>query len=309
MRKRPAGAVRKRAEEARRVVESLCGRRPKRLFHHESGLTNFVFEALVGRDALIVRIAASPAKMDDFLKEEWVTARARAHGVPVARILELGIGAHGSPYMVQEKVDGTEPRDGALHPRVVRRMAEIAARVHEIGTRGFGHSFDWCGGAASATWREYLEKEMRVDERLDLLEKSGILRGPALRRLRRSVRELEGLRGRPSLNHGDLRLKNLIVDGRGKVLALVDWEHCVSSLAPYWDLSIALHDLSMDDKQLFLDAYGIPPARFAVMADAVKTLNVLHYAMKADRLLRGMDAAEKAALRLRLSGALDLYSL
>ena len=35
------------------------------------------------------------------------------------------------------------------------------------------------------------------------------------------------------------------------------WEFCSSNVAPYWDLSLALHDLSIDAKQASLGGYGV----------------------------------------------------
>jgi len=59
-----------------------------------------------------------------------------------------------------------------------------------------------------------------------------------------------------------LRLKNVILDEKRRITAIIDWEECMSQIAPYWELSIALHDLTMDEKQSFLDGYGLDLKEF-----------------------------------------------
>jgi hygromycin-B 4-O-kinase len=122
---------------------------------------------------------------------------------------------------------------------------------------------------------------------------------------------LEGLTevdARPVLNHGDLRLKNVMVDREGHIIALIDWEHCLSNLV-HWELAIALHDLSIDEKQAFLEGYGLSWKRVKELAPALKAINIINYAPHIGNAAQTRDTAGLEAYRLRLSGALDLYSL
>ncbi len=41
------------------------------------------------------------------------------------------------------------------------------------------------------------------------------------------------------------------------IVAIIECENCVSSITRYWDLSITLHDLSIDAKQKFPEGYGL----------------------------------------------------
>jgi hygromycin-B 4-O-kinase len=111
------------------------------------------------------------------------------------------------------------------------------------------------------------------------------------------------------LNHGDLRLKNVLVTGEGKITAIIDWENCVSSVAPYWDLALALHDLSVDAKEELLAGYGLSERDYRTAAPVIKALNLLHYAPPVERAAQAGDARQLEQYRTRLGGALDLYSL
>jgi hygromycin-B 4-O-kinase len=110
------------------------------------------------------------------------------------------------------------------------------------------------------------------------------------------------------LNHGDLRLKNVLVDKQGKITAIVDWEHCVSNIVE-WDFSIALHDLSIDERQQFLMGYGVTETRFTALAPLIKALNIANYAPVVVHLSTRERTLKLKQLRLRLKGYLDLYSV
>jgi aminoglycoside phosphotransferase (APT) family kinase protein len=131
----------------------------------------------------------------------------------------------------------------------------------------------------------------------------------ALKRLRAEITTMQGWKGRPSLTHGDIRLKNVLLDEKGKIRAILDWENCTSNLAPYWELSIALHDLCIDEKEALLKGYGLSVREFARAAAAIKALNILNYSGAVEVALAAKDKTQLEFLRARLHGAFDLHSL
>jgi hypothetical protein len=101
------------------------------------------------------------------------------------------------------------------------------------------------------------------------------------------------------------RLKNVLVNGRGRIAAILDWENRTSTLAPEWELALALHDLtSMKRRSSF------PPTAsaraLAAIAPVLMALNLTHYASKLERLTKRNDQAQLERCRARLKGALDL---
>lgn len=299
-----AGMARRMAGE---VLKHLLGGKPKHVTPLGGGLTNFVFEARHAEGDLIVRLSANPAKVKEYLKEQWAMSRARERGVPVPEVLEVGTEPIPFPYMVSRKVKGTE---GTHHPermRVVREMGRLARLIHGVPTRGFGHTFDWSENRLSRndTWADYLAREFRGQQRLALLEQQGMLSKHALKALRAALAQIEAWEPDPALNHGDLRLKNVIAGPDGEVEAVLDWEFCTSNVAPHWDLSLALHDLSVDAKDEFLAGYGMTPRE---VLDAAPVWRVLNYAAVVERAAEEKDQPTLDRLRTRLSGGLDLYA-
>jgi aminoglycoside phosphotransferase (APT) family kinase protein len=296
---------------ATEIVRHLFGKCPKEIKRVTGGLTNDVFEAQVSRESIIIRMSSDPAKLDVFRKEQWAIARAHKRGVPTAEVLQVGNEVEGVPYMIARKTPGkpaTGTRDKAA---LLHALGNYARIINSIPTSDFGHVFQWSDNQLlrNRSLTDYFKNELKVDERLEVFRRSGTLDAPRIKMLRRRLHEMAQWKGKPSLNHGDLRLKNIIVNERREIVAILDWEHCTSNFAPFWELSIALHDLTMDEKEMFLEGYGLNLRTFYDMSPWIKALNILNYARAVSDAFDRTDKKQLLSLHTRLSGAFDLYSL
>ena len=285
-------------EPARRVRE--CG----------GGLTNAVYQFKVSQGEFIVRMHQDPIKIQQYLKEQWAMDAARGAGVPTPSVLEVGNFGDGHAYMIAERVRGIE---GALAPQrldVLERMGHVAAKLHRVRTHGFGSVFDWSSNSLSKhdTWAGYLTNGFDVEGRIATLQRHDVLTDKQARWLRHMVRLLARSHARPGLHHGDLRLKNVLVDPvKGSIVALIDWESCASMPGPAWDLSLALHDLGIDEKEAFLRGYGMSAKRFASLLAPIRCFNMLNYTHAVLAAAAGKRRDQLAWFRLRMAGALDVF--
>ena len=305
-----AREVNKYKEFARRVFEHHFGTRPKRVEHKAAGLSNFVFLAQHADGEYIVRISPLQEAINSFIKEQWSQLAAKDAGVPTAEILEVGVSIIPQPYMITRHIKG---QPAATHPErlsIVRQMGEIAAKINSVMTHGFGATFEWSNNLLSLnnSWKGYLENEYRFQDKIQCLERRGLLAKKASREITRVFREAVQLKPRPALSHGDMRLKNVIVDEAGKIAAVLDWEKATSNLSPHWELSIALHDLGVDEKQSFIEGYGLTRRKLQDALPLIKAFNILNYASEVDRAVREKDKVGLDRVRLRLEGVFDLYS-
>jgi aminoglycoside phosphotransferase (APT) family kinase protein len=311
MPRRTAAQIKSRIAMVKKIMKHHFGIMPTRITHMPAGLTNYVFEASCKAGEFIVRIAGSAGKISNYMKEQWAVEHARKNGVPVAEILEVGNEIVSVPYMLQAKLKGTEAVNHPDRLEILKELGKYAQLIHSIQTSNYGGVFDWSKNRLSKnkTLKEYLHEEFRIDERLNILEKHDMLTAKHFKKLTTAIGKIERLNPPPALNHGDLRLKNVIVNEKGKILALIDWENCTSNIAPHWDLSIALHDLSIDGKQHFLEGYGIDPNEFSKIAYAIKAFNILNYTDTIERIKNRKDASRLEFYRLRLKGYMDLFSV
>jgi hygromycin-B 4-O-kinase len=256
-------------------------------------------------------VADAENKINDYIKEQWVVARAKEEGVPVANILEVGIHEAGKPYMLQEKMDGMEAADHPDRLKILKEIGRLARIIHQIPTSNYGVVFDWSENQLSKnnSWEEFLRKEIDVSGRLEIFHRNKIFSTANFKKFRHNLHKISKWKKKPTLNHGDLRLKNVIINDAGKILGVIDWENASSNIAPYWDFSIALHDLSVDAKQEFLEGYGIKTREFSRMAYALKVFNIINYAPKIQHVADRKEHKTLELYRMRLNGYLDLYSL
>lgn len=310
MPKLSAQQLKQRQRWVRKVLQHHLHAKGVKMHFKPAGLTNSVFEVSASGKNYIVRIGESPSKLQDFHKEQWVTRKARASGVPVAAILTVGHKIISHPYMIQRAVAG----DIALnHPRandILRSLGQYAAKLHRIPTRGFGKNFDWSDDdhAKNKRWKDFLFTEIKIQERLAWLTKHNMLGAGQLKRLDIGVKKIMAMKSvETHLAHGDLRLKNVIVDKKGRIRAILDWEASLSTAAPLWDLAIALHDLSIDQKEAFLRGYGMAPQAFQKISPHIKVLNTLLYTDALAALERENKTELLNFYRLRLNGYLDVY--
>ena len=68
-------------KSAAAVLQYHFQKKPKKIRELHGGLVNFVFEAEVEKERLIVRISEEPAKLQVYLKEQWAVGKAREKGV------------------------------------------------------------------------------------------------------------------------------------------------------------------------------------------------------------------------------------
>ncbi len=303
-----AATVRRARRDVAAIVGHHFGTPARRIVRRAGGLTNLVFAVDHPEGEFVVRLAPSAERIGEFIKEQWATQRAREAGIPVPEVLEVGNGIGEAPYMIARRVRG---QPATRHPdrgRIVRELGRLAAAINAIPTDGWGATFDWSHNRLSrnASWDAFLERELCVDDRLAVLRRLGGLDDARARRVRAALRAPGAVT--PTLAHGDLRLKNTMVDARGAIVALIDWDECRSAPAPWWDLSIALHDLSIDDKRAFVQGYGLEDDALRRLAAGLRALNLLHYAPWLERAADD-DAAELAHLRARIAGDYELYAI
>jgi aminoglycoside phosphotransferase (APT) family kinase protein len=305
-----ATQVDKFRELARVVLRHHFGNSPGRIASKSGGLSNFVFEAKNKDGEFIVRISPDKARLNAFIKEHWCERAARKAGIPTAEILETGASVIPFPYAISRSVGGSEAADHPERAKIVGELGRYAKVINSIRTRGFGETFDWSNNELSRnrTLKEYLEGEYRYDSRIETLQRSKLCPAETLKYLKGVLREMLKIKTRPALNHGDLRLKNAIVDEAGKIVAILDWEKATSNIAPHWELSVALHDLGVDAREKFIAGYGITPKRLGQIAPYVKAFNLLNYTDKINEALAAKDRSALEKFRTRLSGYFDLYS-
>lgn len=298
----------------RRLVRSIVnrhfGKPASRIVYNRTGLTNYVFAVNHLEGQFVIRISPDPEKINSFKKEQWATQKVREAGVPTQEVLAVGTEMTSEPYMIARRVTGVE---ATHHPRrrsIVHELGRFAATINSIRTNNFGNFFDWIDTPPKhLSWADYLDEEWGAEHRLNVLATHRILPASSITKLRRIIDDVRTIKTKSSLNHGDLRMKNVIVEEEGSISAIIDWDDCLSTIAPVWELSIALHDLTIDEKQSFIEGYGCTSDEMSQMVLVMRALNILNYSGPIESALENHDLKALREFKLRLNGSLDLYCL
>jgi hygromycin-B 4-O-kinase len=293
-------------EAARAIFESCTGAPARRIRAQGGGLTNSVFLVDGIEGSFVIRMDPSIEKLAEYRKERWAIDHARRLDIPAPRVIAVGATPAGISWMLSRRVPGRPASERVDTQPVLRQLGQYVRKLHDTTLDRFGNARD--AATEGQSWGEFLQREFALATRLEQLQSLGFIDGAGALRVAEVVQRL-GAGREPRLNHGDLRLKNVLVDEAGRISAIIDWEFALAAPAPEWDLALALHDLSVDEKDAFVDGYGLGHEELVSATPMLAALNMLHYAPFADAAARAGDADQLRRYRRRFAGAYDLYSL
>lgn len=199
------------------------------------------------------------AELDRFRKEAWSIERAGRAGVVVAPVLASGQTGDRA-WMLQPFLRGTPGDELPLRrrERVWRGIGEQLRRIHAVPVGGFGETLATMAAGGDARWRDYLAYNLGELNHRDPLLALGLLDRTAQARLRDLFERLAARRVRLGLSHGDLSLKNVVVEDG--VVQVIDWGCAQGHLVPHYDLGVILSDSLSEHSKAFeelLEGYGL----------------------------------------------------
>jgi aminoglycoside phosphotransferase (APT) family kinase protein len=215
--------------------------------HGRSNLT-FRIDDGAGRSWVLRRPPLGPrlASAHDMAREHRILSRLSEAGAPVPRPVAVCMDADitGDVFFVMEYVPGTVLRTAAvaaeLDPPTRRRaglnlMTTLASLhaldVDEIGLGDLGRRDGYAERLLRRWLRQWHGSKTRDDPRVERIA----------RRLQSMVPPQQAV----AVVHGDYRLDNVVVDERGAVRAVLDWELCTLG-DPLGDLGVLLAYIARD---------------------------------------------------------------
>jgi aminoglycoside phosphotransferase (APT) family kinase protein len=245
------------------------------------GSVNKVFIVEAPNTKLVVRLGDQNESLQEYTKEAWCIYKAALRDVPVAKVLDMGV-IEEHAYMIQAYIAGDEGRNSQFPTsNIWRQLGRYARLIHSIEVAGFGLKLqDLTQGDSQESWLEYLNYNIESLNENDELIKLKVVTQAQSGVIRASFENLKRRTFNFGLNHGDVSLKNVIVDESGKV-NLLDWGSAEASIVPHHDL-IQMLKMNMlendpDDAaiQSFLDGYGISQSEFEQMRPTLENLLLL----------------------------------
>lgn len=245
------------------------------------GSVNKVFIVEAVNHKVVIRMSDRGEALDEYTKEAWCIEHAAARGVLVPSVISVGR-YEGNAYIIQSYIAGDEGRDSpAPKLGIWRELGKYAKLIHSIGVPGFGLRLsEITRDDARKSWLRYLEYNIESLTENDPLIKLKVLTQLQSKLIKDVFANLKGREFTFGLNHGDISLKNTIVDRRDRV-NLLDWGSAEAGIVPHHDLIQMLKmnmlegDPDGEEIRAFLDGYGISPAELERMLPELESLLVL----------------------------------
>jgi aminoglycoside phosphotransferase (APT) family kinase protein len=298
------------------LIEELFGEAPAELTAIFHGETNRTFRvALPGRGRLIVRLRATRSAESVYHKESWAMGLAREAGLPVARVLHVGYSPILYSYSIHEYLSGQNGADYRGDPGPVwEQLGQLAARINVIRTDRFWISpLDEVDSNRAPLWGEFIGRQIGARVDWGLLCDRGFIHARDVPRCVRRLEEMKPWCDPPSLAHGDLQLKNILLDADGRIVAILDWSNAVSIVARYYEIATAFLAAPAEFHGPFLRGYGVGDDENQALRRHVETMQLCRllgmstWLARADHeVVRGIDIPrERAGLAERLRHLID----
>lgn len=247
------------------------------------GVVNQIFVAEAGDERIVVRLCDDIWALKQHEKEAWCIGQAAGLGIPGPEVFAVGTAEGGAAYMIESFVGaaaGDELPASAF--RIWRKLGEYARAIHTVELEGFGIDLpDFTSGDARGGWLRYVDYNIESLNEQDELLRLGVLRPGQSAEVRLIFEELRrGREFRFGLNHGDLSLKNTIVDEAGTVF-LLDWGSAAADIVPHRDLVEMLEMRTLkndpDDAGVsaFLKGYGMTRGRYEALLPEIESIYLL----------------------------------
>lgn len=234
------------------------------------GFTNRICVVETESHKVVVRMNDKDT-FSNFIKEKWCIEQAAAVGVPGPEVLSIGI-VDDTAYMIQAFIEGDNGVDSTVpKPDIWRKLGEYAKLIHSIQVKGYGgdlidplHSeFQSPSHAGSdGSWQGYVQYNINSLTEHDPLIELGVITPIESQRVRKRFEHLKSEPFRFGLNHGDISLKNTIINQANQVI-LLDWNAEVN-VVPHATVAQLMHyqilgleeSASAEEFKAFMDGYG-----------------------------------------------------
>jgi tRNA A-37 threonylcarbamoyl transferase component Bud32 len=234
------------------------------------GIVNQVCIAETDNSKVVVRMNDA-GTYPCFVKENWCIEQARAVGIPSPEVLSIGI-ADETAYMIQTFVDGQNGLDSTKpKPDIWRQLGVYDKLIHTIPVIGYGENLiDPIHGVfqspphagSDGSWLGYLNYNINSLTENDRFIELGVINQTESKKIKKLFEGLKKEKFLFALNHGDVSLKNTIVNKEGQVV-LLDWGSSEVSVVPHGDIiemikcQILGGGPSVEEFKAFLDGYGV----------------------------------------------------
>jgi aminoglycoside phosphotransferase (APT) family kinase protein len=166
----------------------------------------------------------------DMAREHRLMTALRPAGIPVPKTIGLCTdeSVNGRPFFVMEFVEGHILRDALEAEKALDEATRHAVGGHMATTLAALHDVDPDAvGLSDLRGEGYIERQLkRWSGQYAQMRVEGVDHGGEVERVGEELARRVPAQQRTSVVHGDYRMDNVVLDDRGEVRAILDWELC-----------------------------------------------------------------------------------
>lgn len=247
------------------------------------GGVNKVFAVKTQKMNLIVRIHKDQSNIEEYQKEKLCMEKVSKLGVPVPKVIELGNQIIPYAYMIYEYIEGIsadEYQGDKL--KIWRQIGKYAVLINSMKTYGYGYNFEFKNKQKQnknsyEKWKIYIDEKINGLLKCKLFIEHKVIERKDIPKIKNKLESIKRWRFEPKLNHGNLSLKNTVVDKSGKVVAILDWGEAASHPTPSFEFATTIFWITPKEEKAFLDGYGISMKEYEFLKLDVERLELLQH--------------------------------
>ena len=229
---------------------------------------------------LIIRLSQDRSKLSTYLKNQWARNRAAERGVPIAHCLLINDSVIPYVYMIETVAEGIPANEFWGDNRTLwHEIGAIATRINSIRGFIYGSVLDLPADKCLQykTWTENISHELNWIFKSNFWTKNNPF---SFNEQQYIIERLNGLRQwqfNPGMVHNDLLLKNIVLNEKGKVSAILGWNSARFVRVPYGQLASTFSWLGKTEREAFLQGYGMSINEFKEMEYEIDSLSTLNH--------------------------------
>ncbi|HYD92647.1 MAG TPA: aminoglycoside phosphotransferase family protein, partial [Flavobacterium sp.] len=231
------------SEAVRQIFAALFFHEPKSLIEINSEGINHVYKTTNknGQEYLIrLHKDPNPHRVGSYIKAQWVTDRVRGEGIPAPHIIHVGNSLVPYSYEVQEVLPG-QPADEFKGDKfkIWQQIGKYTAILHTIPAPGFGFRNPPELGQSLyfETWLDFIEHEINRLTPAPKFVEQHVFENKFMSEVKTILSEMKTWQFTPAIDHGDIALKNILVDKDGQVTGILDWDESTFHRVPHYSIA------------------------------------------------------------------------
>ena len=226
-------------------------------------------------DTFVVRLNTEES-VKRFELEKWAINLAIAADVSTPPMIYVGE-MDGIAVSVLPFVPGQNGKEVTNKKELWRALGEYLRKIHNIHVKGYGETLeDPDQHLFKGSFREYVGYNLESLNAQDPLLKMGVLDERTSNLLQDTFTQLSKTTFQFGLSHGDVSVKNTVVDEKRKVW-LLDWGCAQAQIVPHFDFDGVLGWIKPESEKFasFLQGYGMTLAEFQLIYPQILDFSLL----------------------------------